>query len=173
MVLRLQVSVGNLILELSTRCVRKRGVETQMRARITRVIKVSEWHPSAQRPAYDVVLVLCRALARHVDKSWTKEQRSQPKRSCNLDQQRKATDPLTVRTKVFIRLRTEFFLKTGAYVLVSFKQRGGFDPPIAQTKGPVERKSSSHFQLDLSFCGTVRAFPRILPHFWRTALGAF
>ena len=38
-VLRLQVSVGNLILELSARCVRIRGVETQMRARITRMIK--------------------------------------------------------------------------------------------------------------------------------------
>ena len=30
---------------------------------------------------------------------------------------------------------------------------GGFDPPIAQTKGPVERKSSSDFQLDPSFAG--------------------
>ena len=29
-VLRLQVSVGNLILELSTRCVRMGGVETQV-----------------------------------------------------------------------------------------------------------------------------------------------
>ena len=29
------------MLELSMRCVRKRGVETQMRALITRVIKVS------------------------------------------------------------------------------------------------------------------------------------
>ena len=55
-VLRLQVSVGNLILESSIRCVRKRGVETQMRARITRVIKVSEWTPSVQCPVYAVVL---------------------------------------------------------------------------------------------------------------------
>ena len=47
-VLRLQVIVGNLILELSIRFVRKRGVETRMRARITRVIKVYKWRPSAQ-----------------------------------------------------------------------------------------------------------------------------
>ena len=56
-VLRLQVSIGNLILELSTKCVRIRGVETQMRARITRLIKVSEWRTSAQCPAFAVVLV--------------------------------------------------------------------------------------------------------------------
>ena len=55
-VLRIQGRIGNLILELSIRCVRKRGVETQMRARITRVIKVSKWRPSARCPAYAVVL---------------------------------------------------------------------------------------------------------------------
>ena len=55
-VLRLKVSVGNLILELSTRCVHVREVETQMRARITRMVKVSEWCPSAQCPAFAVVL---------------------------------------------------------------------------------------------------------------------
>ena len=36
---RLEVSGGTLILELSIRCVRKRGVETQIRARIIRVIR--------------------------------------------------------------------------------------------------------------------------------------
>ena len=55
-VLRLQVSVGDLILDLSTRCVHVRGIETQMRARITRMIKVSEWCLSAQCPAFAVVL---------------------------------------------------------------------------------------------------------------------
>ena len=66
-VLRLQVSVRNLILELSTRCVR-----------ITRVVEVSERCPSAQCPVFAVVLILCRALARYVNKKWTKEQLSQP-----------------------------------------------------------------------------------------------
>ena len=55
-VLRLQVSAGDLILELSTRCVRIRGVETQLHARITRVIKVSKLCPSTQCPDFAVVL---------------------------------------------------------------------------------------------------------------------
>ena len=55
-VLRLQVSAGNLRLELSTGCVRIKGVETFMHARFTRVIKDSEWCPSAQCPAFAVVL---------------------------------------------------------------------------------------------------------------------
>ena len=59
----------------------------------------------------------------------------------------------------------DLFLRTGAYVFVWFKQLGGFNPPVAQTKGPVERKSSSHFQLDPSFFGTVRAFSRIFHTF--------
>ena len=55
-VLRLQVCVGNLILELSTRCVRIRGVKPQMCARFIRVVKVSEWCLSAKWPVFAVVL---------------------------------------------------------------------------------------------------------------------
>ena len=68
-----------------------------MRARITRAIKVSEWCPLAQCPAYAIVLVLSRTLARRVNERWTKEQRSQPKRPCNLDQQRKTPDLLIIK----------------------------------------------------------------------------
>ena len=41
---------------------------------------------------------------------------------------------------------------------------------MTQTKGPVKRKSSFHFQLDLSFCGALRAFPRVFPQLWRRSL---
>ena len=42
-----------------------------------------------------VVLELSRILAPLINKRWIKEQRSQPKRSCNLDQQHKTLDLLT------------------------------------------------------------------------------
>ena len=68
MVLRLQVSVENLILELSTRYVRIGGVMTQ----VLRVLYVWQKFLSAlslQCSVCTVVLVLCRNLARHVNKS--------------------------------------------------------------------------------------------------------
>ena len=40
---------------------------------------------------------------------------------------------------VLVRLRTAIF-RTGAYVFFSFEPLGGFERPIAQTKGPAERK---------------------------------
>ena len=51
----------------------------------------------------------------------------------------------------------------------SFEPLGGFDLSIA-TRGSVKRKSSSHFQLDPSHCGTVRTFPRIFLKWRRTEL---
>ena len=57
-VLRLQISAENLILELSIRCVRKRGVETQMLARITRVkVRNSESEEALVLQAHPVLLV--------------------------------------------------------------------------------------------------------------------
>ena len=69
----------------SKMCAYKRSCDAD-HARITRVIKVSGWLPSVQCSISTVVLELC-ILSRYVNERWTKEQRSQPKRSCNLDQQ--------------------------------------------------------------------------------------
>ena len=53
-----------------------------------------------------------------------------------------------------------FFLRRGVYVFFPFESLSGFDPPIAQTRGPVERNISLHQQLDPFVCGTVRTFSR-------------
>ena len=67
-VLRLQVSVRNLVctgVEYKM-CAYRRSLDAD-RARITRVIKVSECPSSVQCSVFTVVLVLCRILARHVN----------------------------------------------------------------------------------------------------------
>ena len=74
------------------------------------------------------------------------------------------------RNNVFGEMKNGFFYITRAYIFFSFEPLGGFDPPIAQTKGPVKRKSSAHFRLDPSLCGTVRSFSRFFPQLRRTAL---
>ena len=63
-----------------------------------------------------------------------------------------------------------FFKNESIYMYISFEPPSGFGPPIAQTTGPVDRKSSSHLQLDPSLSGTVRAFSRIFPQLRRTVI---
>ena len=63
---------------------------------------------------------------------------------------------------VLVRFRTTAgFFRAGAYVFFLFEQLGGFDPPIAQTKGPVKREKLVHYRLNPSICGTVREFSSI------------
>ena len=70
----------------------------------------------------------------------------------------------------FGEIENGVFFRTGHSVFFSFEALGGFNCQIAQTKLPVKKKSSSHFQLDLLFFETVIAFSRIFPVFLRTAL---
>ena len=64
-----------------------------------------------------------------------------------------------------------FFLGTGAYVIFSIEPLGGFDPPMAQSKGVAKKNILSHFQHDPPLYGTVRrAFSRIFPQLWQRGL---
>ena len=78
-----------------------------------------------------------------------------------------------------VRLRTAVSSRTGAYDFFSFEPLGGFDTPIAQTEGPVERKAcitlstrSVNFQDRGEFFGSIHNYgkQRCAPE---STLGAF
>ena len=81
-----------------------------------------------------------------------------------------ATRVCSTFNNVLVRLRTVVFLITGAYVIFSIEPLGGFDPPMAQSKGVAKKNILSHFQHDPPLCGTVRAFSRIFSQLWQTGL---
>ena len=83
--------------------------------------------------------------------------------------------PTTHDTNIFVKLTIVTHLSLRERIAVanlsfSFEPLGGSDPPIAQTKGFVNRKSSSYFQVDPSLYGTVREFSRTFSQLRRTAL---
>ena len=70
----------------------------------------------------------------------------------------------------FGEIKNGSLLRTRADALFSFEPLGGFNPPIAQTKGPVKRKHlipPPTRSVNLRNCESIFSD---VPHLWRTAL---